>query len=304
MNCASASSRPSTRTCNGPSSSSASIRVEPRGWRRGQLDIVRGHPELLERGTDLRARRTAAGRAEREVHRGADAPAEHHRGKRGVGQREAQIERSDRHEQDEQPSEPARRPGEERGRRRDHRHHHRHRCDRERRRRVLDAGDDVQALAEAVVLDDERTDEPAEEPRDEAGNGEVAGEAPATGDERGGDDDTDRPERAHREDRFEERLQIVGQTVDELDEVDLAVGGVSLVEAEPHHDPDRDDEAEPVTRAPSVRFLRRRPERAGPQALDREPGLGGSVRLGNVGVGCHGREYRTVRQRRSVNRPT
>ena len=151
--------------------------------------------------------------------------------------------------------------------------------DRERRRRVPDAGDDVQALAEAVVLDDERTDEAREEPGDEAGDGEVAGEAPAAGDERGGDDDTDRPERAHREDRFEERLQIVGQTVDELDEVDLAVGGVSLVEAEPHHDPDRDDEAEPVTRAPSVRFLRRRPERAGPQALDREPGLGGASGL-------------------------
>ena len=70
-----------------------------------ELDIVRGDSELFERGADLRARGPSTGRAEHEVHRGADAPAEHHRRKRGVGERDTQVEGPDRHEQDEQPSE-------------------------------------------------------------------------------------------------------------------------------------------------------------------------------------------------------
>ena len=69
---------------------------------------------------------------------------------------------------------------------------------------------------------------------------------------------------------------------------------VSLVEAQPHHDPHRDDQAEPVTDAPSVRFLGRGPERAGAQALDREPGLGRSVAAWLRGCPLPRREYRAL----------
>ena len=103
------------------------------GLPERELDTVCGDTEFLERGTDLRARRASTRRAEHEVYRGSDAPAEHHRRERGVGQRETQIERADRHEQDQHTPEPTRRAGEERRCGGDDGDDDRDRCHRERR---------------------------------------------------------------------------------------------------------------------------------------------------------------------------
>ena len=103
------------------------------GLTARELDVVGRDAELFERGPDLRARGPSTRRAEREVHRGTDAPAEDHRRKRAVGKRDAQVEGADRHQQDEQLPEPARRAGEERRRSRDDRDDDRDRYHRERR---------------------------------------------------------------------------------------------------------------------------------------------------------------------------
>ena len=64
-------------------------------WGLGacELDVASVDAELHERGADLRAGRPSTGRAEREVHRGGDAPAEHDGREHVVGEPGAEVER-------------------------------------------------------------------------------------------------------------------------------------------------------------------------------------------------------------------
>ena len=128
---------------------------------------------------------------------------------------------------------------------------------------------------------------------------EIAREPPTTGDERGRDHDADGPQRSHRVDRVEEGLEVVGEAVEEADDVELGVGRVSLVEARRGHERDGNGQPEPVTGSPAVRLLGSGSERPRAPTLDREPRRVCGVLTGDFRVDRHGGEYRTLVVRKS-----
>ncbi len=219
--------------------------------------------ELVQRGTDLRGGRPPAGRAEDQVHDRGNAPPEDDGGERRVRQAGAQVERGQRENQDQQLAEPANRSRQVRRRNCDHRDDHREPNDRERWC-LIEPARVVEALHDAGVPDNDNTDEPREEPGGESRNRHVAGEPPAPRDERGDDDQSDRPQRSEPVEQLEERRQGIGQPVDELEEVVLARVLVALVRDHERHQQQRDNHANPVAGAASVRKLGRRPEHPAP----------------------------------------
>ena len=128
-----------------------------------------------------------------------------------------------------------------------------------------DPRDGPQAGAEAGVLDDELPEQAAGAPGQPAGEEQVAGQAPPPTDERGADDEPDRPEGTEAvhgpEHREEPRRERVEEVEDGLLGVrhPTGVAGCHHQQQYRHHDPD------PVGGPPAVRLLGRRTEGRRPE---------------------------------------
>ena len=228
--CASASSRPSTRTRSGPSSSSATMNVPPRASAWVSSTFRASIPSSASAAPTC----ARVGRPPGEPKIRCTAAATPHpstmAANTSFGKPGAEVQRRRGHEEHGELADPARRAGEVRRRGADDRDDHReahHRV----RRAVVEPGDDLEPLAEALVLDEHHAEQAADEPRADAGEDEVAGEAPPTRDQRGDADQPDCPERAEPVEEHEQRAERVGQRVEEFEEVALGFGEIVDVEA-------------------------------------------------------------------------
>ena len=105
--------------------------------------------------------------------------------------------------------------------------------------------------------DDELSDQPRHEPRDDAGKKQVAPEMPAPSDERCDDHQADCPQRAEAVDREENRVELVGDADHEVVERAFALAQVSGMTRRDHQDHDADRETDPIAGAAlQVSFIR------------------------------------------------
>ena len=226
-------------------------------------------------------------------------------GERAVGERGAEVQRRDRDQQHEELAEPPHRAREVRRRHRDDRDD-----DRDPHRGEVAVSSPMRVTMSRLCcrLAFSTTSAPMSRASTQVttpADGEVAGEAPPPRHQRRDHDEADGPQRAHRVEEAEEGLELVGQAVEEGEEVALELGRVVLVPDREREDRDADDEPDPVAGAPTVRLLRGGAERVrAPRRHPREvagvAGAGsrhtrGSIadRAGSI-VDCGGQRGRTT----------
>jgi hypothetical protein len=163
---------------------------------RQQVHVVRVDAELDQRGLHLGRRRSPTRRTEDQVHDRRDRPPERDGGERAVGQRRAQVQRGQRHEQDEELPDAPDRSRQVRRRDRDD-HHEDGDAHRGKAGRVLvDAHDRVEAVHQSGIGDHECGDETTDRPRREPADRHVACQSPPLEHQRGNHHQAERPERA------------------------------------------------------------------------------------------------------------
>ena len=163
-----------------------------------EVHIASGDAELVERGRDLSGGRAPTRRPEDQMDHRGDAPAEEDRGEEIIRIPRAEVHRGDGDQEHEHLPQPARRSGDIRPCHRDDCDDHREACEREVRAVVAEADDGVEALADALVLRDERAHPAGDRPCGNARDPHVAREPPASGKQRGRYDEPDGPQCADR----------------------------------------------------------------------------------------------------------
>ena len=226
-----------------------------------QHDVLHGDAEFGQGGPHLVHRGPPARRSEGQVHDGGDGPAQSHRGQHVVELRGAEIHGGQEHEEDQRLAEPAHRPGQVGRSDRDDGHDDGHPGGRELGPDVLDGDEHVHAAPERRPVH-QSGDEPGQRPGECAAQEQVTGQSMATPDQRGHDDQAQRPQRAQGVEQPDDRVEGVGQVVQRVEQVDLGLALVVLVgqHDEDHCEPHR--QAYPVAGAAPVRLLGSRAERA------------------------------------------
>ena len=192
----------------------------------------------------------------------------------------SQIHRREREHEHEQLAEATRRP-----------RHIRRRCgnyrggDRETHqrelRRLAEARDLIEGLRQRLLVD-ELGHRPGHDCGKHPCDREVARQSPATADECGRGDDQDRPERPRPVQRLEEGLEVVGETVEEPEQVLIRVARIVVIGDHHHEGEDRHRDPHPVARTTPVRLLRRRTERMRGQAPEAFAGTIGASLVARV----------------------
>ena len=110
-------------------------------------------------------------------------------------------------------------------------------------------GDGTEALREAGAFDDDRAHDATDRPRQEPGEQQIAGEAPAPPEQRRAEDEADGPQRAEAVERPGQGEQAVGQGVEEVEDRPFGGGDGPGVAYRDDQEPGGDHESHAVAGA-------------------------------------------------------